>query len=48
MMSFFFFSISEYHYNVESATEEKLRGIKRGAAVINTSVGNLVEAKEMS
>lgn len=33
-----FFSTEEYHYNVESATEEKLRGIKRGPAVINATV----------
>lgn len=41
----FFFSTEEYHYNVDSVTEEKLKRIKSSNQY---KVGNLVEAKKMS
>jgi len=41
-----FFSNEEKHYNVENATEERPRGIKRGAA-INTKLGHIVEAEQV-
>lgn len=43
-----FFNTEEYHNSVENSTEEKLRVIRSRAAAINTKVGNLVKAKQLS